>query len=110
MALVRLQDTYKLDTSSVARGELNGVQYSTELSVEDCFELGRQTYLNSDFYHTVLWMREAMDRLLEGENRTSTTKADILEYLAFSTYKQGRESSHFPALPVFLQNNRDCDM
>ena len=32
VALMRLQDTYKLDTASVARGELNGVQYSTELS------------------------------------------------------------------------------
>lgn len=31
-ALIRLQDTYKLDTASVARGELNGIQYSTQLS------------------------------------------------------------------------------
>lgn len=27
IALIRLQDTYKLETSSIARGELNGVQY-----------------------------------------------------------------------------------
>lgn len=27
VALMRLQDTYNLDTSSIARGELNGVQY-----------------------------------------------------------------------------------
>lgn len=32
VALMRLQDTYKLDTASLARGELNGVQYSTQLS------------------------------------------------------------------------------
>lgn len=86
---MRLQDTYKLDTASVARGELNGIQYATEMSVGDCFELGRQSYIIGDFYHTVLWMREAMDRLLRSENSTTTTKADILEYLAFSTYKQG---------------------
>ncbi|XP_001867743.2 prolyl 4-hydroxylase subunit alpha-1 [Culex quinquefasciatus] len=88
VALMRLQDTYNLDTASVARGELNGVQYSTEMSAGDCFELGRQTYLNGDYYHTVLWMREAMDRLSQEVNRT-TTKADVLEYLAFSTFKQG---------------------
>ncbi|KAL9695414.1 hypothetical protein quinque_014699 [Culex quinquefasciatus] len=87
VALMRLQDTYNLDTASVARGELNGVQYSTEMSAGDCFELGRQTYLNGDYYHTVLWMREAMDRLSQEVNRT-TTKADVLEYLAFSTFKQ----------------------
>lgn len=88
VALMRLQDTYKLDTASVARGELNGIQYSTEMTAGDCFELGRQTYLNGDYYHTVLWMREAMDRLSHEVNRT-TTKADVLEYLAFSTFKQG---------------------
>ncbi|CAD6992267.1 unnamed protein product [Ceratitis capitata] len=30
-----IQDTYKLDTSSVARGMLNGIQYSTEMSSDD---------------------------------------------------------------------------
>ncbi|XP_069668616.1 prolyl 4-hydroxylase subunit alpha-1-like isoform X2 [Periplaneta americana] len=88
VALTRLQDTYKLDTASVARGELNGVQYSTELSAGDCFELGRQSYNNGDFYHTVLWMNEALQRYEEEYNKT-TAKSDILEYLAFSTYKQG---------------------
>lgn len=32
VALMRLQDTYKLETAHVARGVLNGVQYSTGLS------------------------------------------------------------------------------
>lgn len=88
---MRLQDTYKLDTSSIARGQLNGVQYSTEMSANDCFELGRQSYLNKDYYHTVLWMREAMNRLATNDTAQTmhTTRADILEYLAFSVYKQG---------------------
>lgn len=90
VALMRLQDTYNLDTSSIARGELNGVQYSTEMTSNDCFEMGRQSYLNKDYYHTALWMNEAMTRLLKDTNETmSTMKADILEYLAFSIYKQG---------------------
>ncbi len=36
VALTRLQDTYNLDTQSLARGELNGVKYSTELSCKWC--------------------------------------------------------------------------
>lgn len=32
VALMRLQDTYKLETAQVARGVLNGIQYSTGLS------------------------------------------------------------------------------
>lgn len=60
------------------------------MTANDCFELGRQSYLNMDYYHTALWMREAMDRLTLDANQTmSTSKADILEYLAFSIYRQG---------------------
>lgn len=88
VALTRLQDTYRLDTSSLARGELNGVKYSAELSAADCFELGRQSYNNGDYYHTQLWMREA-DARLKREANVTVDKSDILEYLAFSTYKQG---------------------
>lgn len=89
VALTRLQDTYKLDTASLARGELNGIQYSTELTAGDCFELGRQAYNNGDYYHTVLWMQESDSRLGREVNET-IKKSDILEYLAFSTYMQGK--------------------
>ena len=68
--------------------------YSVEMSSHDCFEMGRQSYLNKDYYHTALWMHEAMERL-KNDNINSTTrtsKADILEYLAFSIYKQGKMS------------------
>ncbi|CAG9839196.1 unnamed protein product [Diabrotica balteata] len=88
VALTRLQDTYRLDTSSLARGELNGIKYSAELTAADCFELGRQSYNNGDYYHTLLWMTEANERLRKEANQT-IHQSDILEYLAFSTYKQG---------------------
>ncbi|XP_057666145.1 prolyl 4-hydroxylase subunit alpha-1 [Diorhabda carinulata] len=88
VALTRLQDTYRLDTSSLARGELNGIKYSSELTAADCFELGRQSYNNGDYYHTLLWMTEAEERLRDEANHT-ISQSDILEYLAFSTYKQG---------------------
>lgn len=39
VALMRLQDTYKLETAQVARGVLNGVQYSTGLSGSYAFLL-----------------------------------------------------------------------
>lgn len=62
------------------------------MTSNDCFELGRQSYMNGDYYHTKLWMNEAMDRLQAEHNRTyysEVSKADILEYLAFSVYKEG---------------------
>ncbi|XP_035209546.1 prolyl 4-hydroxylase subunit alpha-1-like, partial [Stegodyphus dumicola] len=87
-ALLRLQDTYKLDTSTLARGQISGTKQSHELTANDCFELGRQSYNNGDHYHTILWMQEALDRVSEETNKT-VDKAEILEYLAFSTYMQG---------------------
>ncbi|XP_077504406.1 prolyl 4-hydroxylase subunit alpha-1 isoform X1 [Amblyomma americanum] len=88
-ALLRLQDTYRLDTASLAKGHIQGVtRPSSELSAGDCFELGRQSYNNEDHYHTVLWMQEALDRVDEEVDKTAD-RAEILEYLAFSTYQQG---------------------
>lgn len=89
-ALIRLQDTYNLATSSLARGELNGVQYSTQMSSEDCFEIGRQMYNNRDYHHTILWMTEAINRL---NNDSRLPRSDLLEYLAFSTFKEGNVES-----------------
>jgi prolyl 4-hydroxylase len=89
-ALIRLQDTYNLDTASVARGILNGVQYSTEMSSDDCFEIGRQMYNNRDYHHTIMWMTEAINRL---NNDSRLPRSDVLEYLAFSTFKEGNVQS-----------------
>ncbi|XP_070493818.1 prolyl 4-hydroxylase subunit alpha-1-like [Chironomus tepperi] len=86
-ALIRLQDTYGMKTEEIARGKLNGVQFSIEMSSEDCFEIGRQSYINSDFRHTILWMNEALNRL---NNDSNLNKADVLEYLAFSTFREGK--------------------
>ena len=114
VALMRLQDTYKLDTHALAEGELLGKKYSRQLTgnylthfsdlrasyhyskcrnctAGDCWELGRQSYNNGDHYHTVLWMGEALNKFEEESNKT-VTRQDILEYLAFSTFKQGESS------------------
>lgn len=88
-ALMRLQDTYNLDTSQLARGQILGKKQAyRELTAADCFELGRQSYNSGDHYHTTLWMTEALSRQ-EAENNKTVEHADILEYLAFSTYMQG---------------------
>jgi len=88
LGLMRLQDTYRLDTDSLARGILNGEEYGPTLSAHDCFELGRQTYNTGDYYHTTIWMEQAM-KLYNEEVEKSISKADILEYLAFSAYMSG---------------------
>ncbi|XP_070171181.1 octapeptide-repeat protein T2-like [Polyergus mexicanus] len=65
----------------------DGKRVRKKRGASDCFELSRQSYHNRDYYHMVVWMQEAMDRLQGEQNATTTSKPDILEYLAFSTYK-----------------------
>lgn len=87
-ALVRLQDTYRLDTVEVAKGRLNGVKYSSDMSTHDCFEVGRQSYISADYDHTEKWMNIALKKHDEETNKT-VPKSEILEYLAFSNYMIG---------------------
>lgn len=62
--------------------------YKSTLTVEDCFELGKIAYSDADYYHTELWMAQALRQLDEGE-KTSIDSVTILDYLSYSVYQQG---------------------
>ncbi|KRY72318.1 Prolyl 4-hydroxylase subunit alpha-2, partial [Trichinella pseudospiralis] len=87
-ALLRLQDVYKLDTHELSSGRIKGAKQGLELDANGCFELGRVAYNQKDYYHVILWMQEALNRV-EHENPPSVDEAEILEYLAFGMYQQG---------------------
>ncbi|CAF3704453.1 unnamed protein product [Rotaria socialis] len=89
IALMRLQDTYKLNTSELASGEISANFKSRKLTAVECYDLGRIAYTNKDFYHTLMWMQEALDQLEKEENKTSVNKVDILDHLAYATSQQG---------------------
>ncbi|KAI5754530.1 hypothetical protein M8J77_009273 [Diaphorina citri] len=72
----------------------------------DCFELGRQSYNTQDFYHTALWMGEALKRHDMERNGTSTPKWEILEYLAYSKFMQVSNKWLHEAGQEFM---RPCD-
>lgn len=55
------------------------------ISAGDCFELGRIAYNGGDYYHTILWMQQALSRLDEQSDLT-VDKALLLDYLAFAVY------------------------
>ncbi|KAM3718672.1 Prolyl 4-hydroxylase subunit [Dirofilaria immitis] len=89
IGLLRLQDTYQIDTKDIAEGKiLNSQMGAIALTAGDCFEIGRTAYHTRDYYHTIMWMQEAKERI-EKEAVPTANLEDILEYLAFSLYKQG---------------------
>uniref|UniRef100_A0A914EE63 procollagen-proline 4-dioxygenase n=1 Tax=Acrobeloides nanus TaxID=290746 RepID=A0A914EE63_9BILA len=87
IGLLRLQDTYRLDTHDLARGIVMGKKISKELSAHDIFEIARLAYNQEDYYHTILWMQESLEKI-KIEDPPTVSESDILEYLALSLYKQ----------------------
>uniref|UniRef100_A0A3Q0RGH4 Prolyl 4-hydroxylase subunit alpha-1 n=1 Tax=Amphilophus citrinellus TaxID=61819 RepID=A0A3Q0RGH4_AMPCI len=87
-ALIRLQDTYRLDANTISTGDLPGVKYKSRMTAEDCFELGKIAYSDADYYHTELWMAQALKQLDEGEDST-LDKVTVIDYLSYAIYQQG---------------------
>ncbi|PAV65048.1 hypothetical protein WR25_16535 [Diploscapter pachys] len=88
IGLLRLQDTYRLDTHDLAEGRIYKEQGNYTFSARDCFEIARAAYNEQDYYHTIMWMQEAR-RKAEKEDVPTADIEDIVEYLSFSLYKQG---------------------
>uniref|UniRef100_A0A8P4KDK4 procollagen-proline 4-dioxygenase n=1 Tax=Dicentrarchus labrax TaxID=13489 RepID=A0A8P4KDK4_DICLA len=84
-ALMRLLDTYKLDTNTISTGQLPG----RVLTVDDCYDLGKVAYSEADYYHTELWMVQALKQLDQGEKSGTVDAVNILDYLSYSVYQQG---------------------
>ena len=64
------------------------MQHKSFLTAEDCFELGKVAYTEADYYHTELWMEQALTQLEEGELST-VDKVSVLDYLSYAVYQQG---------------------
>ncbi|XP_060942029.1 prolyl 4-hydroxylase subunit alpha-2-like isoform X1 [Limanda limanda] len=87
-ALMRLQDTYQLDSETFSRGRLPGMHSNALLTVDDCYDMGKTAYNDADYYHAVLWMQQSVKQLDAGEEAV-VSKADILDYLSYSVYQMG---------------------
>ena len=63
----------------------------SRLTVDDCYDLGKVAYSEADYFHTELWMSQALQQL-EGGQELAPPAADavtILDYLSYSIYQQG---------------------
>ena len=62
--------------------------WSPPFVADECFELGRHAYNSMDYYHTVLWMTEALAKVDEeddvSESLRNAKRSMILDYLSFA--------------------------
>ncbi|XP_042343060.1 prolyl 4-hydroxylase subunit alpha-3 isoform X2 [Plectropomus leopardus] len=105
--LMRLQDVYALQVTSLVRGRFQRVTdgepvdiylpaVSVPLSGDDCFMVGKVAYEQEDYYHSVQWLEESV-RLFRGSGgewspENQGTLEDALDHLAFSHFKTGNIS------------------
>ncbi|TRY58911.1 hypothetical protein DNTS_003118, partial [Danionella cerebrum] len=59
------------------------VHHTALLSVDDCFDMGRMAYNENDYYHSVLWMQQALQQMDAGED-AKMPRGDVLDYLSYS--------------------------
>ncbi|XP_069543809.1 prolyl 4-hydroxylase subunit alpha-1-like isoform X1 [Brachyistius frenatus] len=89
-ALMRLQDTYQLDTDTISTGQLPGSSsLRSSLTADDCYDLGKVAYSEADYYHTELWMSQALKQLDRGDTSGAADTVTVLDYLSYSVYQQG---------------------
>ncbi|NXU95479.1 P4HA3 hydroxylase, partial [Xiphorhynchus elegans] len=115
-ALMRLQDVYALSVKALANGIFQGSGAShlplyspsrrISLSADDCFHVGKVAYDRGDYYHSIMWLEEAVSlfRLSYGswnpEGRSSLE--DALDHLAFSYFMAGNVSHALSLSREFL--------
>lgn len=104
-AIMRLQDTYALDTHELAEGKIRNATAAKKLTADDCFNIGRTAYLEADYYHCALWMREADSKVMDGD--TTHERFEILDHLAYSLSQQGAFDEAFRLTEEMLKINPD---
>lgn len=87
-ALLRLQDVYALKPEKLVEGDILGVKDSPPLTAADCYFFGTVAYNAGDYYHTIIWMEQAL-KLVNAEQTPSVSRALVLDYLSYSLYMQG---------------------
>nr|XP_042903808.1 prolyl 4-hydroxylase subunit alpha-1-like [Parasteatoda tepidariorum] len=81
-ALIRLQEFYSLNTLDMARGQIAGATLSAELTVADCFILGRRAYEIKKWQQALFWLQESLNILENEGNASASHKIEILGHMA----------------------------
>lgn len=59
--------------------------FNVSFLAAECYDLGRIAYTRKDYYHTLLWMQEALNSVEKEGNNATVNKVDILDHLAYAT-------------------------
>ncbi|KAL7668727.1 hypothetical protein ACOME3_009418 [Neoechinorhynchus agilis] len=86
--IFRLQDTYAISSYELGSGNLSKKYSNRPLTAAEYFEVGFNAYSNEDFYHALDWFNASIKELEREAIPTIDLKL-ILDYISFTTFKQG---------------------
>lgn len=61
------------------------------MSVDDCFEFGRQAFNNKDYVQSAQWLEESRKRLNDHQMINTDVYVDTMSYLAHACYENGNQ-------------------
>ncbi|VDN55188.1 unnamed protein product [Dracunculus medinensis] len=85
-AIFRIQDVYRLSAKELSNGKILHIDSN---QTWDCLLIGRLAYKTKDYYHTLLWLQEAYDKIQQESDPSYENLQEILDKLSFSLFKQG---------------------
>ncbi|XP_064485318.1 prolyl 4-hydroxylase subunit alpha-2-like [Ornithodoros turicata] len=96
-ALIRLQQTYRLNLTEMVRGNILGHRSSAHLSARDCLYFGQLLYSQADYANAAKWLQESLDRL-QVEPEPSMPRRTVQAYLdnarSMLDEEEGRSRGH----------------
>uniref|UniRef100_A0A1Q3FSW3 procollagen-proline 4-dioxygenase n=1 Tax=Culex tarsalis TaxID=7177 RepID=A0A1Q3FSW3_CULTA len=87
--LSRLQEVYKMKAVELALGKVYGHNPVRELTVEECYRIGKAMAQGQCFANANQWFREALLRL-RVEESLGVSRFEILDYYSYSLSEVGR--------------------
>ncbi|XP_037812178.1 prolyl 4-hydroxylase subunit alpha-2-like [Lucilia sericata] len=86
--LLRLQDTYRLNTTDIAQGILKGISYNVHFDSRHCYDIGQRALATNLTRLAHSWLKEALNKFSTG-SEIKLEKLDIELALVNAKYKMG---------------------
>lgn len=79
--------TYTLTHPHLSPHTSHPIHTHPHLTAQDCFAIGRQAYLNSEWGHTRAWMKEALGKFDDGGEGSEVDLGEVYDHLAYAEFQ-----------------------
>lgn len=102
LAIIRLQDTYKLTERELAIGKIQERMTHVQMTARDCLYLAKHAFNNAYYDHSLDWFQEALRRAYAEGNRTAAvSEIQPFYQMAGQVVEQFRRETNFSSLDTY---------